>query len=78
MLVKRAVKKEIITQIDTPEAFREEAEAERQPPLLRALGLAYCWQSLIEAGWFDSFSAIAVAEGGEQGPESADSRNCYA
>ena len=47
-LVKRGMKKEIITPIDTPEAFREEAAAERQrnkaeqpTPLLRALGLAY-------------------------------------
>ena len=73
-LVKRGVKKEIITPIDAPEVFREEAEAERQrkgaeqhPPVLRALGLAYYWQSLIEAGRFDSFSAIAAAEGMSKG-----------
>ena len=29
---------------------------------MRALSLAYYWQSLIEAGQFDSFSAIAAAE----------------
>ena len=69
-LVKRGTKKEIITPIATPEAFTAEAAAERQqkkngqhPPLLRALGLAYYWQSLLEAGKFDSISAIAAAEG---------------
>ena len=69
-LVKRGVKKEIITPIDTPEAFTELAAADRQrkqakqhPPLMRALGLAYYWQSLIETGRYDSLSAIATAEG---------------
>lgn len=68
-LVKRRVKKEIITPIDTPEAFREEVDVERKckradlhPPILRALGLAYYWESLIDAGLFDSLSAIAAAE----------------
>ena len=73
-LVKRGVKKAIITPSDTPAAFREEADVERQrkrseehPPVLRALGLAYYWQSLIEAGRFDSFAAIAAAEGMSKG-----------
>ena len=73
-LVKRRVKKEIITPIDTPEAFTVEAAADRQrkqaeqhPPLMRALGLAYHWQSLIEAGKFDSISAIAATEGLSKG-----------
>ena len=35
--------------------------------MLRALGLAYHWQSLIDAGRFDSISAIAVAEGMSKG-----------
>ena len=35
--------------------------------MLRALGLAYYWQSLIEAGRFESFSAIAAAEGISKG-----------
>ncbi len=33
----------------------------------RALGLAYYWPSLIEPGRFDSFSAIAAAEGMSKG-----------
>lgn len=37
--------------------------AEQHPPLLRTLGLAYYWQSLIEAGRIDSPSAIVTAEG---------------
>ena len=73
-LVKRGVKKEIITPIDTPEAFTVEAAADRQQkkaeqhaPVVRAMGLAYYWQSLIESGRFDSLSAIAVAEGMSKG-----------
>ena len=69
-LVKRGVTKEIITPIDTPEAFTAEAAADRQrqkaeqhSPVVRALGLAYYWHSLIESGRFDSISAIAAAEG---------------
>lgn len=45
-LIKRGVKREIVTPIDTPEAFREESEAERQrkqveqyPPLMRIFGV---------------------------------------
>lgn len=73
-LVKRGVKKEIITPMDTPEAFTVEVAADRQRkkaeqhvPVLRALGLAYYWQSLLEAGKFDSISAIAAAEGMSKG-----------
>lgn len=32
-----------------------------------ALGLAFLWQSLLEAGKFDSISAIAAAEGMSKG-----------
>jgi hypothetical protein len=73
-LVKRGMKKEIITPIDAPEAFTVEAAEERQrkkaeqhAPVVRALGLAYYWQSLIESGKFDSISAIADAEGLSKG-----------
>lgn len=73
-LVKRGAKKEVITPLDALEAFRQEAEAERQQkmaeqysPVMRALGLAYYWQSLIDAGKFDSISAIADAEGLSKG-----------
>ena len=64
------MKKEIITPLDAPEAFREEAEAERQAkkaeqpsPLVRALGLAHSWQHLLDEGKFASLTEIAKAEG---------------
>ncbi|CAK0762852.1 hypothetical protein CCP4SC76_3810006 [Gammaproteobacteria bacterium] len=51
-LIKRGVKKEIITPLDAPGEFRVEAAEERQTrkaaeenPLVRALGLAFFWQS---------------------------------
>ena len=69
-LVKRGMKKEIITPIDAPEAFTVEAAAERQKkkteqesPVVRALGLAYYWQSLLDDGKFASLTEIARAEG---------------
>jgi hypothetical protein len=56
-LVKRGVKREVITPLDAPEAFREEAAAERQArkasedsALVRALGLAHYWQTLLDSG----------------------------
>jgi len=69
-LVKRGMKKEIITPIDAPEAFTVEAAEERQKnkteqhsPVVRALGLAHYWQSLIDEGKFASLTEIAKAEG---------------
>ena len=69
-LVKRGMKKEIITPIDAPEAFTVEAAAERQQkkaeqhsPVVKALGLAIYWQSLIDEGKFASLTEIAKAEG---------------
>jgi len=82
-LVKRGMKKEIITPIDAPEAFMVEAAAERQQKkaeqhssVVRALGLATYWQSLIDAGQFDSFTAIAAAEGLSKGHVNRLSRLC--
>ena len=73
-LVKRGMKKEIITPIDAPEAFTVEAAAERQrnkaeqhAPVVRALGLAYYWQSLLDEGKFASLTEIAKAEGLSKG-----------
>ena len=47
-LVRRGLKKQVITPLDAPQAFREQAEAERQAraaardtPMMRALGLAH-------------------------------------
>jgi hypothetical protein len=69
-LVKRGMKKEIITPIDAPEAFTVEAAAERKQkkaeqhsPVVRALGLATYWQSLLDEGKFASLTEIAKAEG---------------
>jgi hypothetical protein len=51
-LVKRGVKRDVITPLDAPGKFREEAAAERQArkasedsALVRALGLAHYWQA---------------------------------
>ena len=56
-LVKRGVKREVITPLDAPEAFREEAAGERETrktaedsALVRALGLAHYWQTLLDSG----------------------------
>jgi len=69
-LVKRGMKKEIITPIDAPEAFTVEAaeerlrkKAEQLSPVVRALGLAYHWQLLLDEGKFASLTEIAKAEG---------------
>ncbi|UZR30746.1 hypothetical protein [Methylococcus mesophilus] len=69
-LVKRGVKREVITPLGTPAAFREEARqevekrrAEQDTPLIRALGLAHFWQRLLDEGKFESLSEIANAEG---------------
>ena len=69
-LVKRGVKKQVITPIDAPAQFREEArqekeirKAEQDSPLIKALGQAHYWQRLIHEGKFNSFAEIAEAEG---------------
>ena len=69
-LVKRGVKKDILTPIDAPEAFTVQAAAERKQKkseqhssVVKALGLAIYWQSLIDEGKFASLTEIAKAEG---------------
>ncbi len=69
-LVKRGIRREIITPLDAPQAFTVEAAAERtkrkaaqNTPLIRALGLAHYWQRLIDEGKFRSITDIAAAEG---------------
>ncbi len=69
-LIKRGIKKQIITPIDAPQEFLEEAARERQlrekskdTPLIRALGLAHHWQRLMEIGVYKSMTEIATAEG---------------
>ena len=69
-LVKRGIRREIITPLDAPQAFTVEAAAERTKrkaaqatPLIRALGLAHYWQRLLDEGKFRSITDIAAAEG---------------
>ena len=67
-LVKRGAKKEVITPLDAPEAFRPEVERAQNDEisdtaLLRALGLAYHWQRLLDGQWVASVPEIAAAEG---------------
>ena len=68
-LVKRGVRREVITPIETPAEFREELPRETQQrkleqhsPLIRALGLAHYWQQLLDDGKFRSIREIAAAE----------------
>ena len=82
-LVKRGMKKEIITPIDAPEAFMVEAveerkrkKAEQHPPVVRSLGLAYYWQSLIDEGKFASLTDIAKAEGLSKGHVNRLAQRC--
>jgi hypothetical protein len=69
-LVKRGVRRQVITPIDAPEHFEKEAVVERSArkqvkvsPSIRALGLAHYWQRLIDDGKYRSLTEIAVIEG---------------
>ena len=79
--VKRGAKKEILTPIESPEAFRVEAvterrerEAAKDTPLVRALGLAHYWQHLLDTGKVGSLTEIAAAEGMDLGQVSRIAR----
>lgn len=76
-LVKRGHKKQVITPLDAPQEFLEEAAHEREmraaaqdTPLMRALGLAHHWQRLLDQGKFGSMTEIAAAEGIDLGQAS--------
>ncbi|KRG85564.1 LacI family transcriptional regulator [Stenotrophomonas sp. CW117] len=66
-LVKRGVRRKIITPLDTPQAFADESAQERaaaqDSALVRALGMAHHWQRLLDDGRFTSMTEIAQAEG---------------
>lgn len=69
-LVKRSVRREVITPFGSPQKFEAEAEFEmknrmatRITPLRRALGLAHHWQQLLDAGRVGSVGDIADLEG---------------
>ena len=68
-LVKRGVRRQVITPIDASEQFEKEAVVERSArkhakdsPLIRALGLAHYWQRLLDEGKYQSLTEIADAE----------------
>lgn len=64
-MVRRGVRKRIVTPLGEPEAFcwgaGSDARAE-DSPLLRALGLAHHWQRLLEEGRCAGLREIAEAE----------------
>ena len=68
-LVRRGLKKQVITPLDAPQEFLDEARREQQvreisqdTPLMRALGLAHHWQRLLDEGRAASAADIAEAE----------------
>lgn len=68
-LVKRGVRRQVITPLDAPQAFEKEAVAEHRErvvaqssALVRALGLAHHWQNLLDDGRFASMTEIAAVE----------------
>ena len=76
-LVRRGLRKQVITPLDAPQEFLDEARRERQvremaqdTPLMRALGLAHHWQRLLDEGRFNSITEIAAAEGIDRGQAS--------
>lgn len=69
-LVKRGIKKQVITPFDAPQQFMSEATREREAraaaqdtSLMRALGLAHHWQRLLDEQRAASVAEIAEAEG---------------
>jgi hypothetical protein len=69
-LVKRGLKKQVITPLDAPKEFvaettreREERVADQDTALMRALGLAHHWQRLLDEQRVASVAEIAEAEG---------------
>ncbi len=69
-LVKRGIKKQVITPFDAPQQFMSEATREREAraaaqdtSLMRALGLAHHWQRLLDEQRAASVAEIARAEG---------------
>ncbi|GAA4004976.1 hypothetical protein GCM10022279_31360 [Comamonas faecalis] len=69
-LVKRGLKKQVITPLDAPQEFLSEATRVREvrattqdTALMRALGLAHHWQRLLDEQRATSVAEIAEAEG---------------
>ena len=55
---------------------RQRKKAEQPSPVVRALGLAYYWQSLLDEGKFASSTEIARAEGLSKGHVNRLSQLC--
>ena len=69
-LVRRGLKKRVITPLDAPQEFLAEAKQERaaqtaaqDSALMRALGLAHYWQRLLNEDRAASVAEIATVEG---------------
>ena len=69
-LVRRGLKKRVITPLDAPQEFLSEAAQERKKKtaaqvsaLMRALGLAHHWQRLLDEDRATSIAEIATVEG---------------
>ncbi|HGM5016763.1 TPA: LacI family transcriptional regulator [Pseudomonas aeruginosa] len=80
-LVKRGVRRKIITPLDTPQAFADESAQEHEArvsaqdsALVRALGMAHHWQRLLDDGRLTSMTEIAQAEGLNPGRASTIAR----
>jgi hypothetical protein len=80
-LVKRGFKKQVITPLDAPQEFLDEArrerlmrEADQDTPLMRGRGLAPHWERLLDEGRFASITEIAAAEGIDLGQASKMAR----
>jgi len=76
-LVRRGVRREVITPLDAPQEFVVEAGPVREAPeltqdsaLVRALGLAHHWQRLLDEGRYRTMTEIAAAEGMDLGQAS--------
>lgn len=80
-LVRRGLKKRVITPLDAPQEFLAEAKQERaaqaaaqDSALMRALGLAHHWQRLLDDGRYGSMTEIAAVEGMDTGRASRIAR----
>jgi hypothetical protein len=65
-MVRRGLRKSILTPLGEPQAFAREDRAAKQaddPPLIKALGLAHHWQRLLDEGRCAGLREIAEAEG---------------
>ena len=80
-LVKRGLRKQVITPLNAPQEFLSEATREwearaaaQDTALMRALGLAHHWQRLLDEGRFNSMTEIVAVEGLDPGRASRIAR----